>query len=964
MQIQKISSFFNINNRIKNNPESTKSEEPKAYVSMPNNITFEARVDKGLVRFYEANAEYMPRTLKTYIENLADKSSKTPRQAQAAAFGALAGVVTVAGIKSLFPEDEELFANLKEPGEIKSTRGILGVFRENRELLEMCDQSILKNKENFTVWLVRKVFMESKTLDEINQDFNNEVDEDFKALLAQREDVDAPIRPSTFGALGIKLPDPKYQQSLRYTREGYSDIVGAKISQSLRDFIDSLPIEERTARARKSVQKFENWWESLSRNEKLDMIAFQIDELEMLKRFNSSDIGKVKAVKKKDEKPTIESKEKAVKVESSLSRDDLFKIWAGNNLKLFEASLTDYDRQRIKLKREQRQAEWWGSMSAEERTEYINRLRTGIEPLRFAMIDAWNKNKDILIELSYTLKKNNINKPTEILYGTEEFNEYFSQVMTEFWASHPDYAERLGEAMRESHDRVKTSIDNGNFELLKRDITNARVKREKEISDAVKNYRVVFTDGTYENYPGYMKEFIQAFNISEEVDVNTMPVKYLQDFYEIVYNDMPEDVVVSWSKLLRKEPLTPMDNENIAFLSKMEHEVSLSMARALESTFSEILYECTGNPDVYLFLLQDSKEAIKQIKNGYENIEIYSKSTNKSYNIPVLKREIDPKKIDKLYSEYMDEVPEGVPEAIIDQYFDCNFEGDAKKERIMLAALKKQIQIYAGSNQILFGKVHNYPPEVQARFAKKFMATLPAKFDRNSVHLKLQTVENFVKERNIQRLDAIISKKYAFLPKDALNMYIYELNKVLRSISQSEIEDFEKVCCKLKKTPEEQGEVVLIDRELFSATHAIYSLCIEQALADILYEGCGNEDVYSLNFEELLSSFESLMLVKKFPMKESWTVPCSETGKNVEFKVKNRIQPYVIERKYREYYDEVTKYVQECVDEKKLLTQEDLLYILNPDENKTKTDELTMNRIKKSFSHALFSNKINSSEDV
>ena len=36
-------------------------------------INFGARVDKGLERFYDANKEHMPVTVKDYIENLDDK---------------------------------------------------------------------------------------------------------------------------------------------------------------------------------------------------------------------------------------------------------------------------------------------------------------------------------------------------------------------------------------------------------------------------------------------------------------------------------------------------------------------------------------------------------------------------------------------------------------------------------------------------------------------------------------------------------------------------------------------------------------------------------------------------------------------------------------------------------------------------------------------------------------------------
>jgi hypothetical protein len=62
-------------------------------------------------------------------------------------------------------------------------------------------------------------------------------------------------------------------------------------------------------------------------------------------------------------------------------------------------------------------------MSVEEQIEYISRLKSGSEQLRFAMLDAWNNNAEILIKLSIYLKKQNVEKPVDILYGTNEFNK-------------------------------------------------------------------------------------------------------------------------------------------------------------------------------------------------------------------------------------------------------------------------------------------------------------------------------------------------------------------------------------------------------------------------------------------------------------------------------------------------------------------------------------------------------------
>ena len=82
-------------------------------------------------------------------------------------------------IKRDFP-DENLFKELINPEESKARRGIIKCIKENKELLELSGEGVLKNKENFTIYLLKKVFLEAKTIDEINKDLENDLNEDFK----------------------------------------------------------------------------------------------------------------------------------------------------------------------------------------------------------------------------------------------------------------------------------------------------------------------------------------------------------------------------------------------------------------------------------------------------------------------------------------------------------------------------------------------------------------------------------------------------------------------------------------------------------------------------------------------------------------------------------------------------------------------------------------------------------------
>ena len=93
MQIQKITNLTP-NYLIQKKQEKTtniNNNNTNNYTTIPyyNDLTFQARVDKGLVRFYEVNQSRMPKTVKRFIDKLANKETLSPLQAQTAAFAGL-----------------------------------------------------------------------------------------------------------------------------------------------------------------------------------------------------------------------------------------------------------------------------------------------------------------------------------------------------------------------------------------------------------------------------------------------------------------------------------------------------------------------------------------------------------------------------------------------------------------------------------------------------------------------------------------------------------------------------------------------------------------------------------------------------------------------------------------------------------------------------------------------------------
>lgn len=948
--------IYSVNNNIFIKKHNKNNQDKKNFSSNPINITFEARVDKGLNRFYDANFSRMPITLKNYIDKMADKATQTPLQAQAAAFAALAGMTSIAEIKSEF-KDEDLFKELKDPSKSKATRGILGVFRENKELLEMYDKSILESKENLTVWLVKKIFLESKSIDEINIDFNKEVDKDFKALYETKENSNNPIKPGTLKALGIKLPDFEFLQSIRYTRDGFSDSVGEKISQSLTDFYASLPIEERTMRARKSIENFENWWNSMTRDQQLDLIVDQVDELELLKKYNESPIGKKTKPKKNiEKKEQTLNKQSDIKVESKLSRDDLFKIWATNNLKIFEAGLTDYDRAKIQTKRETRQAERWNSMSAEEKTEYIDRIRRSTEPLKYAMIDAWNNNQDIIVELSHFLTKRHFDKPEEILYGSKEFNKFFAESMTIFWELHPEYAEKLGEAIRISHDKIKTAINNGCFEVIKRDINKLQVKREQEVHNAVKNHREVLPENIYESYPEYMQKFIDANSNSKLINMNILPINYVPKYYELIAKNIPEDLINTWTKALNNQPLSNNDLSNIETIRNIETPEMATISRALEMTLANALYESTNNPEVFSLSHLDCKIALTQLNDGKDRIQLHSTKLDKNINIPILNKKINLKNIDNSYDAYIKDLSSGYIDSIIDNFIYLHFSKfKTKEEQIEVEKyLRDYVDSYKTSALIFFDHELNFTPEIRANFAKKFARNINPKY-ADIIEVTITTKEDFEREIEIFKHMNQVRKKYYFLPPKILDLYTYELTKMLRDSDNKTFERIVKNCCQPQKDLQNNTEIIYLKKTSFRQLHRLFTLVTEKALSDVLYKMTDNEDVYALKMEEMLPLFEALNLVKKSSLNKSFSVYSQNLKKQIEIQTNRRIQPYQIEKIYNEYFQEIIEYGKECFSKDGgRISREEILYILNPDESRAKIDEILQKKINEDLQGEFF----------
>ena len=121
-------------------------------------------------------------------------------------------------------------------------------------------------------------------------------------------------------------------------------------------------------------------------------------------------------------------------------------------------------------------------------------------------------------------------------------------------------------------------------------------------------------------------------------------------------------------------------------------------------------------------------------------------------------------------------------------------------------------------------------------------------------------------------------------------------------------------------------------------------LVTEQALADVLYQATQNVDVYGLEFEELCDNIEILNLVNKYPS-ETRVYNSKSLGRKVQLTAQRRINTTKIKNLAQQYFQDLLQATDEAKKENRNLDKEDLLYVLNPDENKPEVDKMVLERI-------------------
>lgn len=198
------------NNKHNNNKTINNSYNPIAYRDY--NVNFGARLFRTPANFYEQpfNKNGMPDTMKNYLyTDYEDRKNMPPSQMMRLVYEDIEIADSLDDVKELYPE-EPLFKNLTDARNKKAKTGVLAEI----DLMKQDGKPLFKNgNNNLGLYLLKKVYLEGKTLKEINKDFEKDISSYYKDL--------SPIQYETFSAYGIKFPNSAFWKSFTATRKDF-----------------------------------------------------------------------------------------------------------------------------------------------------------------------------------------------------------------------------------------------------------------------------------------------------------------------------------------------------------------------------------------------------------------------------------------------------------------------------------------------------------------------------------------------------------------------------------------------------------------------------------------------------------------------------------------------------------------------------------------------------------------------
>lgn len=222
---------YHIQNTVSKAPQTLQNGvyNPIYYSDYNVHISFGKRTPED---FYaqDFNRDNMPETMKKYLNARFEERSKiAPVQIMQEAFDALNNASTVDDIKKL---GEPKFSKLRPANYAGATTGILKKIKDIKAMQDNPEPLFKDGSDDLTTYLVKKIYLEGKTVKEIDKDFANDINEVYelaarvpaeKAKTLGRNES-AYFSHSTVYNLGIRFPEVPFWNSFIATRDDYERV--------------------------------------------------------------------------------------------------------------------------------------------------------------------------------------------------------------------------------------------------------------------------------------------------------------------------------------------------------------------------------------------------------------------------------------------------------------------------------------------------------------------------------------------------------------------------------------------------------------------------------------------------------------------------------------------------------------------------------------------------------------------
>lgn len=256
------------------------------------NINFRGRTPEN---FYaqEFNVKNMPETMKSYLnEDYETRKYLPPEQVMNQSFKYLDVIDSFSDVKSTYP-DETLFENLHEA----NLKGRTGILSDIKIAKEMSDTPLLKDgSDDFGMYLLKKIFLEGKTIKEINKDFyEKDLAAEYKGAVTQ------PITYGTTSAYGIKYPKTDFWNSFIATRDEYKKFIVDLPKQDKNDLKKELAAKSSGSRNTTQTTSVRNGAEKTEKapRRKYSIKKYQRDQIKKDIKDAKGDVNKVeKSIRK------------------------------------------------------------------------------------------------------------------------------------------------------------------------------------------------------------------------------------------------------------------------------------------------------------------------------------------------------------------------------------------------------------------------------------------------------------------------------------------------------------------------------------------------------------------------------------------------------------------------------------------------------------------------------------------